>query len=247
MQPASLSRVLGDPALKARADNPLAARLWYTSIVAKVAPLDNIECRKAVMLAADRTEYQTAYGGPEAGGQIATGLMPPQIPGYQKLEYLPRRGGQQGRHRQARRLRSQPAASPPASRPPWPTAPSARRRRRRQKACSARSLGWASSSRCSGIPTGEYFSTTVGRPQYLVDNKIGLATNGWGADWNDGFGFLSQITDSRVIRATGGSSNLSVRIPEVDALIDKALARQRTPRSARRSGLRSTSVSWRKR
>jgi peptide/nickel transport system substrate-binding protein len=47
----------------------------------------------------------------------------------------------------------------------------------------------------------------------VVENGVGLATNGWGADWNDGFGMLSQIVDSRVIRATGGSSNLSVRIP----------------------------------
>jgi len=45
----------------------------------------------------------------------------------------------------------------------------------------------------------------------------------WGADWPDGFGFLSQIDDSRVIRATGGNSNLSVRDPEVDTLLDKAV------------------------
>ena len=70
-------------------------------------------------------------------------------------------------------------------------------------------------------------------------------TNGWGADWNDGFGFLSQIVDSRVIRETGGSSNLSVTIPEVDELIDQALAETDAP-SARRSGRRSTSGSWRR-
>jgi peptide/nickel transport system substrate-binding protein len=46
---------------------------------------------------------------------------------------------------------------------------------------------------------------------------------GWGADWPDGFGFLSQIVDSRVIRDTGGNSNLSVRDPAVDALVDKAV------------------------
>jgi peptide/nickel transport system substrate-binding protein len=46
---------------------------------------------------------------------------------------------------------------------------------------------------------------------------------GWGADWPDGFGFLSQITDSRVIRAAGGNTNLSVKDPAIDALIDKAL------------------------
>jgi hypothetical protein len=58
----------------------------------------------------------------------------------------------------------------------------------------------------------------------VVANKLGLVTNGWGADWNDGFGFLSQIVDSRVIRPTGGSSNTSVRIPEVDKMLDTAIA-----------------------
>ncbi len=56
----------------------------------------------------------------------------------------------------------------------------------------------------------------------MAKNSLGLVVNGWGADWNDGFGFLSQITDSRVIRDTGGSSNTSVRIPEVDKLLDEA-------------------------
>ena len=54
-------------------------------------------------------------------------------------------------------------------------------------------------------------------------SNVGLCANGWGADWNDGFGFLSQIVDSRVIKPQGGSSNISVRIPEVDKLLDKAI------------------------
>src|SRR5690606_7419935 len=72
LAPAARSRVLSDPQLMARADTPGSARLWYTSINPKVAPLDNIECRKAILYAADRTGYQTAYGGEIAGGDIAT-------------------------------------------------------------------------------------------------------------------------------------------------------------------------------
>ena len=41
------------------------------------------------MYAADSTAYQTAYGGPLAGGEIATSLLPPLIPGYQKLDLYP--------------------------------------------------------------------------------------------------------------------------------------------------------------
>ena len=86
-------------------------------------------------------------------------------------------------------------------------------------------------------------STSASRTT-AVANDIGLATNGWGADWNDGFGFLSQIVDSRVIRATGGSSNLSVRIPAVDALLDQAMAETDVDQAQRRSGARSTRPSW---
>ena len=75
-----------------------------------------------------------------------------------------------------------------------------------------------------GYPQGDYFSQYAGNPPFARANKLGLSANGWQADWNDGFGFLSQIVDSRVIRETGGSSNISVRIPEVDQLLDKAVA-----------------------
>ncbi len=56
-------------------------------------------------------------------------------------------------------------------------------------------------------------------------NGIGLATNGWGADWNDGFGFLSQIIDGRTIREAE-NYNLSVKDPAVDALVDEPIAEQ---------------------
>src|SRR5215204_2761917 len=82
VQPAAQSRVLQDPNIKETADNPLGARLWYTSINPTVPPLDNIECRKAIMYAIDHTSYQTAFGGEFAGGELATTLLPPLIPGH---------------------------------------------------------------------------------------------------------------------------------------------------------------------
>jgi peptide/nickel transport system substrate-binding protein len=89
VQPAALSKVLQDPTLKANADNPLAVRLWYTSINPTVAPLDNIDCRKAIEYAMDATAYQAAFGGPFAGGDLATTILPPSIPGYQAFDHYP--------------------------------------------------------------------------------------------------------------------------------------------------------------
>src|SRR5436190_1118462 len=85
VQPAPQGRVLGDPNLKKNADSAEVARLWYTSINPDVAPLDNVHCRKAVELAADHEGYQRAYGG-EPGGDIATAMMPPLVPGASKSD-----------------------------------------------------------------------------------------------------------------------------------------------------------------
>jgi peptide/nickel transport system substrate-binding protein len=60
---------------------------------------------------------------------------------------------------------------------------------------------------------------------------------GWGADYPEGFGFFQQIVDSRVIRAAG-NTNLSVKDPDIDKMIDQAAAEQdATKRNAIWAGL----------
>jgi peptide/nickel transport system substrate-binding protein len=222
VQPAAQSRILQDPTLKENADNPLSARLWYTSINPTVAPLNNIECRKAIMYAMDRTGYQTAYGGQFAGGDLATTILPPNIPGHTAFDLYP--NGQDHKGDVDAAKKSLEACGQPNG---FETNISYRAERPKEKA-TAEAFQQALSR--VGIkltlrpyPQGEYFSSYAGNPPYVVKNKLGLAVNGWAADWPDGFGFLSQIVDSRVIRPAGGSSNTSVRIPEVDQMLDTAL------------------------
>jgi peptide/nickel transport system substrate-binding protein len=222
VQPAAQSRVLQDPTLKENADNPLAARLWYTSINPTVAPLDNIECRKAVMYAMDHTGYQTAYGGQFAGGDLATTILPPNIPGYSAFDLYPSGPDHKGDLEAAKK--SLEACGQPNG---FETNISYRAERPKEKA-TAEAFQQALSRvgiklTLKPYPQGDYFSSYAGNPPYVVKNKLGLALNGWAADWPDGFGFLSQIVDSRVIRPAGGSSNTSVRIPEVDQMLDTAL------------------------
>ncbi|MGX7823504.1 ABC transporter substrate-binding protein [Actinokineospora sp. 24-640] len=223
VQPNSLARILGDPALKDQADNPTIARLWYTSVNPTVAPLDNVECRRAIHYATDKTGYQTAMGGAFAGGEVASTVLPPAIPGYEKFDLYP--AGQDNKGDVAKAKEALTACGQPNG---FETNIAYRAERPKEKAV-AESLQQALARvgikvTLKAFPQGDYFSQFAGNPPYVVQNKLGMAVNGWGADWNDGFGFLSQIVDSRVIRETGGSSNTSVRIPEVDALLDKALA-----------------------
>ena len=220
VQPAAMSQVLADPAKKASVDNPTIARLWYTSINPTVKPLDNIECRKAIMYAMDHKSYQTAYGGEFAGGDLATTILPPQIPGYEDFDvWQAGESGDLDKAKQALEDCGQPDG--------FETAMAFRSDRPKEEA-TAEAFQQALDRvgikvELKGYPAATYFSENCGLPPFVVKNNLGLCTNGWGADWNDGFGFLSQIVDSRVIRETGGSSNTSVRIPEVDQMLDEAI------------------------
>ena len=219
---ASQSKVLSDPTLKARTDNPTVARLWYTSINPTVKPLDNIDCRKAIQYAMDRTSYQTAYGGAFSGGELATTIMPPMIPGYQKFDLYPAGADSKGDVAKAKEALTK------CGQPNGFATNIAYRNERPKEKATAEAFQQALEKvgiklTLKGYAKADYFSSYAGNPPYVKANNIGLALNGWGADWPDGFGFLSQITDSRVIRETGGSSNTSVRIPEVDKLLDQAV------------------------
>ena len=86
VQPAAVPKVLQSADLRKRADNPTIARLWYTSINPTVKPLDNIDCRKAIEYAMSPTSFQNAFGGKYAGGEIATTVLPPLIPGYKDFD-----------------------------------------------------------------------------------------------------------------------------------------------------------------
>lgn len=223
VQPAALTKVLRDSKLRGRADNPLNSRLWYTSVNPTVKPLDNIECRKAIMYGMSPTSYQRAYGGKFAGGEIATTIMPPMIPGYKDFDLWGQKTNPNGQVDKAKTALKDCGQDIDTN--------IAYRAERPKEKATAEAFQQALSkvgikATPKPLPEGDYFSGTCGLPSYVVKNNIGMCVNGWGADWPDGYGFLSQIVDSRVIRDTGGSSNTSVRIPEVDQMLDKAVVEQ---------------------
>jgi peptide/nickel transport system substrate-binding protein len=218
---AGQGRVLADQNQKKNSDNASLARTWFTMLNPDVAPLDNIHCRKAVLLAADHEGYQRAYGGPVTGGEIATSLLPPQIPGAKKVDLY--------------NFAAKPTGDPDAAKAElqqcgqpngFSTNISYRAERPKEKA-TAESLQQSLAKvgiklTIKPFPQGDYFKLYAGKPAFAKANNLGIMVYGWGADWPDGFGFLQQIVDSRTIRAAG-NTNLGIKIPEVDALLDQAL------------------------
>ncbi len=221
VQAATQGKILAGGDLKKHADTASLARLWYTSINSDVAPLDNIDCRKAVELGVDHEGYQRAYGG-ATGGDIATSMMPPQIPGATGADPYNFKAKPNGDVDGAK------AALAKCGKPTGFTTNMSYRAERPKEKALAESVQQSLAKvgitvNLKPFPQGDYFKLYAGKPDYAKTNGLGLMANGWGADWPDGFGFLQQIVDSRVIRASGGNTNLSVKLPAVDALIDKAL------------------------
>jgi peptide/nickel transport system substrate-binding protein len=218
--PAAQGRILGNADNKANADSTIISRTWFTSVNGDVAPLNNVHCRRAIQYAADKVGYQNAYGGP-TGGQIATNVQPPVIPGSVSFETYPDGADHKGDVTKAKDELTQ-CGQPNG----FATNISYRAERPKEKAVAEslqQSLGRVGIKlTIKPYPLGDYAKLYAGKPAFAKANGLGLMVYGWGADWPDGFGFLSQIVDSRVIRAAG-NTNFSVKDPAVDAAIDKAL------------------------
>ncbi|MEP7053980.1 MAG: ABC transporter substrate-binding protein [Actinomycetota bacterium] len=220
--PAAQGKIIGDPKLKANADSAAIARLWYTGLNKDVAPLDNEHCRKAILIGVDHTGYQRAYGG-AIGGDIATNMLPPQIPGAKVIDLYEAGTKPEGDPDKAKEELKACGKDGGFS-----TNISYRAERPKEKA-TAEALQQSLSKigiklTLKPFPAADYYKLYAGKPDYAKTNGLGMIVAGWAADWPDGFGFLQQISDSRVIRATGGNTNIGIRLPAVDALFDKALA-----------------------
>ncbi len=220
VQAQTQAKLLADPKALANTDVAMTTRTWFTVLSASVAPLDNVDCRKAVLYAYSKEGYQRAYGG-KTGGDIATSLLPPTIPGHQDFDlydFKANPGGDQAKAKEALAKCGKPDG--------FETNMAFRADRPKEKA-------WAEAAQQSlaqvgikvtlkGYPSGDYFKLYAGKPDFVKANNLGILTYGWGADWPDGYGFLQQIVDSRVIRPAG-NTNLGIKVPEVDAAIDQAL------------------------
>src|SRR5580693_5215030 len=86
VQAAARAKILSAPTLKASSDDPISGFLWFAYLNTVVKPLNNMHRREAIEYAANKTNLQTAYGGPVAGGQIASTVAPPNVVGQKHFD-----------------------------------------------------------------------------------------------------------------------------------------------------------------
>ena len=221
MQAAARSKILSSPTLKADSDDPLAGFLWFVYINNKVGPLTNLHCREAVEYAANKTELQTAYGGPIAGGDIASTVMLPITLGYKKYDLYNALSQPNGDVKDAKaqlKLCGQPNGF---------TTGVAYRSDRPKEVQGAQALQAALGQvgiklQLHGYPSGTYYSDFAGAPKYVHQHDLGLDFGGWAADWPNGFGFMDAISNGNAITTSGNANIEELNDPVVNNLFKES-------------------------
>ncbi|WP_119730611.1 ABC transporter substrate-binding protein [Thermomonospora amylolytica] len=228
VEAAAQAKILRQDKLKRAADNPLTGFLRYAMLSTKVKPFDNIECRKAVQYAVDKTAIQGAYGGPIAG-DIASTALPPTETGHTKYDLYPTPGNKGD-------LNKAKAALQACGQPNGFETNIAVREDRAKEVAAAEAIQQSLAkvgirTQIKKFPSGDYTSQYAGKPEYVHKNNLGIIIAGWGSDWPTGFGFLSQIAHGEAIKPSGNYNEMELNDPEVNRLLDEGI---RNPNQAER-------------
>lgn len=210
------ARILADPALKARADAPVTS-VRTLAINPQVPPLDKLECRRAVVRALELEAVSSASRAvPE---QVPTSLVPPDLPGehYRDPDLSP--AGDQAGAREALTRCGRPDG--------FETTYIYRELPGEKEAAEAVRDSLAKVGikvTLDHAPVEKFHQKFGGVPANLKKNGVGLIAKAWAPDWPDTYTYLPGLVDSRELVEDEPSVNLTVRLPAVDELLDKAAA-----------------------
>jgi peptide/nickel transport system substrate-binding protein len=217
VQAAARARILSSSSLKASSDDPVTGFMWFYYINSVVKPLNNVHCRMAVEFAANKTNLQTAYGGPVAGGDIASTSMPPTVLGFTKFDLyhaLSMPGGDVAAAKQQLKLCGHPNGF---------TTNIAFRSDRPREVASSQALQASLNSvgiktTLKGYTAANYYGTFAGVPNYVHSHDLGLLAGGWGPDWPDAYGWGWALFDGKAIVPAGNANIGELNDPKVNTL-----------------------------
>ncbi|WP_433221599.1 ABC transporter substrate-binding protein [Dactylosporangium sp. CS-047395] len=219
LQPGNQAKVLLDPARKANTDEPYTGSLGYAAINVHVSPFDNVHCRRAVQYATDKTAVQTAQGGPDAGGDIATDLLPPAFVGHSTTDRYQTASGRPQLDKARAELRE--CGHPDG----FTTVLTVVDRPRAVRVAEAIQQSLAAAgidAKIRPLDQSTYFRSDVGSPDNVHRNGYGIILSNWAADYPSPQGFLPLRVDGRTIRESGNNNYAELDDPEVNRLIDAA-------------------------
>ena len=72
-----------------------------------------------------------------------------------------------------------------------------------------------------GYPSGSYYSTFAGAPNYVHQHNLGILLGGWSPDWPDGYGMMDELVAGNTIVATGNTNIGELKDPKVDSMFQQ--------------------------
>jgi peptide/nickel transport system substrate-binding protein len=178
-----------------------------------------VHCRRAVHYAVDKGAVQAARGGPDAGGEIAGGMLPPGIPGHDDgLD--PYQTGS-GRPQAGKAKDELARCGKPDG---FATVIATTDSPRAQKTAEALQASLAQVGITARIDPSDpslYARSVVGSPSNVHEKAYGLILSAWSADFPTGYGFFPSLIDGRQIRPSGNNNYAELDDPVINEQLDQ--------------------------
>ncbi|GGZ77289.1 peptide ABC transporter substrate-binding protein [Streptomyces echinoruber] len=210
---------------KANLDNPVSGYIRYAVFPQSVKPFDNIHCRKAVIYGADHVSLQTARGGPVAGGDIGTNMLPPSVAGAEGQKYDPYQMAGKNKNGNAALAKQELKA---CGKPNGFSTTIAVRNNKPAEVATAESL--QASLKKVGINAqidqydGSQTTGIIGSPSNVKKKGYGIIIMGWGPDFPTVQGFGMPLWDSKYILQSGNNNYALIKDKKIDGLFDQYIA-----------------------
>jgi peptide/nickel transport system substrate-binding protein len=210
VDPSVISQILGNPSVKARADNDTSGFVDYLAVNAKHIP--NQMEREALVLATNQNAYIAAMGG-STYGTPATSIMSPQVNGWKKFNPFGTVPG--GDIAKAKSLLQQAGVSSPTVSFGYPTSTTM------DKAASVLAQGWKQAGFSVKIipENADNYYDTAANPKTTPD----ITWSSWVADWPSGSTDIPALFDGRrnLSPSSDGADWGELNDPKINAAIDK--------------------------
>ncbi|GAA4735451.1 ABC transporter substrate-binding protein [Phytohabitans rumicis] len=220
VQPTFQSEILGSPALKANADNPVSGFVGLFAIFPTAPSLDNVHCRRAIAYALDKRDLLVQSGGTYGGSYAAT-LLPPAVPGHDaNANAYPSGADWTGDVDKAKQELAE------CGKPDGFSTVMAYTNSGQDPQIFASVQ--AALKRVGITVTGKqqdesvYYGNYIGAPATVKEQQLGIASIGWAPDYPSGNGFLSLLVDGARIQAEGTTNYVSVNDEVLNGLIKRS-------------------------
>jgi peptide/nickel transport system substrate-binding protein len=205
-------------------DNPSTGYIRYAVFPQTVKPFDNIHCRKAMIYGSDHKSIQNARGGPLAGGDIGTNMLPALVPGSD-LKFDPygiaKNDG-------AADVKKAKAELKKCGKPNGFKTTIAVRNNKQVEVASAEAM--QASLKKIGIEAevdeydGAQTTGIIGNPDVVKKKNYGIIIMGWGPDFPSGQGYGMPLWHSKYILDNGNNNYAMIDDKKIDGMFADAIA-----------------------